>query len=405
MTSEQKLTTEQEKAFKEFQEAVAKEDKKDAVEVASNDAALLRFLRARNFDLKAASEMRTKHLAWRKKYDVDTILQKKPGKVDLIHKLVPGRQHLTDKEGRPVLYEKIGKSAALAMQSFVTGDEYLRAHIYKQESLIATCEEMSKKLGKNIETFTYIIDLEGASVDLFKSTAFLSMCSENDKDNYPERLGRMLVINAPSFVTMFWKMVQALMDTKTKEKVMLCGTNYKEELLKIIPEENVPKEYGGKCECNGKNKACVPEFNISKLNISDLNSELKSIANTQVVVDAGNQWKKQYPIDKEGGMFNWFFRLDAYDIDFSVNFITADKKTQEIKKKTRLSGDTGSYKFETAGTVVLLFDNSYSYFRGKSLFFSAVAAPLDKYNTAAPATPSTDTKELTTSMSNLSVKS
>jgi len=50
-------------------------------------------------------------------------------------------------------------------------------------------------------------------------------------------------------------MVSPWLDPATLAKVSILGADYKDALLQDIPEENLPVEFGGKCECEG---GCVP---------------------------------------------------------------------------------------------------------------------------------------------------
>jgi len=72
-----------------------------------NDYTYLRFLRARSFNISAASDMLTKSLKWRKDNDVDTILTNPPPELAKLIKLyrqgLPARFLDTfDVEGRPI---------------------------------------------------------------------------------------------------------------------------------------------------------------------------------------------------------------------------------------------------------------------------------------------------------------
>lgn len=73
-----------------------------------NDAHLLRFLRARDFDVGRARDMVINSLLWRKQHNVDKILHEFTPPSVLI-KYFPGRWHQTDKEGRPLFVLRLGQ--------------------------------------------------------------------------------------------------------------------------------------------------------------------------------------------------------------------------------------------------------------------------------------------------------
>ncbi|VDO38041.1 unnamed protein product, partial [Brugia timori] len=73
-----------------------------------NDAHLLRFLRARDFDVARASDMVQKSVKWRKQHNVDKILQEFEAP-SILKQFFPGCWHHNDKEGRPVFVLRLGK--------------------------------------------------------------------------------------------------------------------------------------------------------------------------------------------------------------------------------------------------------------------------------------------------------
>ena len=42
-----------------------------------------------------------------------------------------------------------------------------------------------------------------------------------------------------------WSVVKNFVDKKTQEKIKIYGTNFKEKILKVIDEENLPEFLGG----------------------------------------------------------------------------------------------------------------------------------------------------------------
>ena len=64
-------------------------------------------------------------------------------------------------------------------------------------------------------------------------------------------MGKLVVINAPRSFTTIWSVVKQLMNERTVRKVEILGNNYSGTLLSLIPEENLPVNFGGKCECRG----------------------------------------------------------------------------------------------------------------------------------------------------------
>ena len=64
----------------------------------------------------------------------------------------------------------------------------------------------------------------------------------------PETMGKFYIINAPFLFTTVWSVVKGWLDPVTVSKIVICGKSYQADLLKQIPDENLPKEFGGKSE-------------------------------------------------------------------------------------------------------------------------------------------------------------
>ena len=46
-------------------------------------------------------------------------------------------------------------------------------------------------------------------------------------------------------------MIKRLLDQDTAEKISILGKKYQAALLAMIPAENLPKRFGGLCQCPG----------------------------------------------------------------------------------------------------------------------------------------------------------
>ena len=73
-----------------------------------NDPVLLRFLRARDFNVEKAREMLSQSLIWRKKHGVDKILSEYQ-LPEAVRKFFPGGWHLHDNEERPLFILRLGQ--------------------------------------------------------------------------------------------------------------------------------------------------------------------------------------------------------------------------------------------------------------------------------------------------------
>ncbi|KAL4778383.1 CRAL-TRIO domain-containing protein [Aspergillus varians] len=215
---------------------------------------LLRFLRARKFDVAAAKAMFMESEKWRREFGTNDLARdfeyvEKPE----VFKYYPQYYHKTDKDGRPVYIEKLGNIDINALQKITTDERMLKALVTEYEKLadprLPAC---SRKAGKLLETCCSIMDLKGVGLMSAPSVyGYLSRTSTISQNYYPERLGKMYLINAPWGFSTVFSVVKGFLDPVTVEKIHVLGSGYQTELLKQVPAENLPKAYGGTCQCEG----------------------------------------------------------------------------------------------------------------------------------------------------------
>ncbi|KAK8030687.1 Sec14 cytosolic factor [Apiospora arundinis] len=215
---------------------------------------LLRFLRARKFDVNLSKKMFVDCEAWRKetKLDETVPIWDYPEK-EALFKYYPQYYHKTDKDGRPVYIEQMGGIDLTAMYKITTADRMLTNLAVEYERLsdprLPAC---SRKAGNLLETCCTIMDLKGVGITKVPQVySYVKQASAMSQNYYPERLGRMYLINAPWGFSGVWGAVKGWLDPVTVEKIHILGSGYQKELLAQVPAENLPKSIGGTCECEG----------------------------------------------------------------------------------------------------------------------------------------------------------
>lgn len=241
------LTDEQQAKLKEFRELLSGAGYIDRLD----DASLLRFLRARKFDVALAKAMFEDCEKWRKEFGTNTLLedfhyQEKP----LVAKLYPQYYHKTDKDGRPVYFEELGKVYLPEMLKLTTQDRMLRNLVWEYELFtryrLPAC---SRERGALVETSCTIMDLKGISISsVYQVIGYVREASAIGQNYYPERMGKFYCINAPFGFSTAFKIFKPFLDPVTVNKIHILGSSYKKELLKQIPAQNLPVKFGGESQ-------------------------------------------------------------------------------------------------------------------------------------------------------------
>lgn len=245
---------------------------------------LLRFLRARKFNVQLAFKMVHEDVKWRSENNrlnlqlesADEVLGCDLGKM---YQYFPTWIQGVDKQLRPVSYRQFGKFEVWNVLKLTTMERLLRFHAWETEQALRYMYQQSAKTHYNIETFVIVIDAAGWGISLATRDAFtfIQGMAKTDSDHYPERLGTLIVINAPPMLAAAWRIVQGFLDDVTKAKVrIISGTRdeWLPVLMEHIDQSEIPQQYGGFAPDP------TPEEAIRNMNPrcdeDDLNGEYKS---------------------------------------------------------------------------------------------------------------------------------
>ncbi|CAL0302772.1 unnamed protein product [Lupinus luteus] len=241
----------EEEAVKSFRETLVT---KDLLPASHDDYhTMLRFLKARKFDIDKTVQMWADMLLWRKENGVDSILQDFIyDEYDEVQRYYPHGFHGVDKEGRPVYIERLGKVEPSKLMNVTTVDRFLRYHVQGFEKTFKekfpACSIAAKR---HIGRTTTILDVHGVnwmSIRKFAQDLVMRM-QKIDGDNYPETLNQMFIVNAGSGFKLLWSTAKGFLDPRTTAKIHVLGNKFLCKLLEVIDSSQLPDFLGGCCSC------------------------------------------------------------------------------------------------------------------------------------------------------------
>ncbi|XP_063066055.1 SEC14-like protein 2 [Engraulis encrasicolus] len=377
------LSPKQAAALEEFRERV-----QDILPLlpSQSDHYLLRWLRARTFNVDKSESMLRKHVEFRKYMKADTIIEDfKPPEV--IEKYVSGGLCGFDKEGNPIWYDVIGPLDPKGLLMSATKQDYIRLKVRDTEMLRKVCEQQSEKIGRHVEAITLIYDCEGLGMKHMWKPAveaygdILSMFEEN----YPESLIRVFLIKAPKIFPIAFNLVKHFLCEETRRKILVLGGNWKDVLRKHIDEDQLPVAYGGTltdpdgdpyCRTKIKYGGVVPRSYY-------VQDSIKVQYDQTVTISRGSSYQLECEVLSPNNMLRWQFASESADIGFGVflkrNGSSAGDQQKvsdmaEVVPSERYNAhfvpEDGSLTCAEPGVYVLRFDNTYSVLSSKKVSFS-----------------------------------
>ncbi|XP_022092458.1 SEC14-like protein 1 isoform X2 [Acanthaster planci] len=290
------------------------------------DMHLLRFLRARDFNTEKAHEMITESLAWRKQHQVDKILSTwEPP--EILTRFFAGGWHHYDSEGRPLYIVRLGQMDVKGLIK-AAGEEAILRHVLSiNEEGLRRTEEATKKAGHPISSWTCLVDCEGLSMrHLWRPgvKALLRMI-EVVEANYPETMGKLLIVRAPRVFPVIWTLVSPFIDENTRQKFLIYGgKNYMESiggLPEHIDSNFIPDFLGGECYCDIPEGGLIPKTCYRSMEDLQNPDELPLCSETiykSATVQKGLPQEVMIHITDAHQVLTWDFDILRGDVVFSV---------------------------------------------------------------------------------------
>jgi len=198
---------------------------------------LIRYLRARDFDVEKASKLLKSTLLWLAEYKPQEITAKMLSKEAASGKLFIYEK--CDKFNRPVVIMNPGK-------------ENTYDNVANIQLLVYTLCSAVSRMPEGVKKMAWICDFEGYSM---KNAPSLSVCKQTVEvlsSHFVERLGNAYIINAPRAFSWFFKLISPFIPPVTKEKIKFCYSSNKEDMVKFFEPyfdmDTLPQKYGGNAQ-------------------------------------------------------------------------------------------------------------------------------------------------------------
>lgn len=246
------LTEPQEQALKEITDKISKDEHFNSKR--HTPQFLLRFLRARDFNVEKAFNMLLQYEIWRKEEKVDELVKTfEFTELEKVADIYPQYYHGVDKLGRPVYIEHFGKFNLNGLMAVTSMERMKTRLIVEYEKLLdSRFPACSQNSNTTIELSCTILDMKDVSVwGATKLYSFIREITQIGQNYYPEVMGKMMIVNAPYMFSGIWKIVSGMIDENTRKKIdVLSEKESVPKIMEVIEPRYVPKSLGGTCNCD-----------------------------------------------------------------------------------------------------------------------------------------------------------
>lgn len=232
---------------------------------------LWRFLKARDLIFEKSFQMLQEHIDWRRENHIDSLAENYLIPVVISDNFL-GSWHHVDKANHPLFILRLGYMDLKGTLKTIGTEGLMKLTVF-------ICEVGLEKIKANsVPNWSLIIDLDGLSMRHLWRPGVKAMLKiiETVEKNYPETLGRVLVVRAPRIFPLAWTIVSAFIPENTRSK-FLCYSGNSIEQAKTVLEEYVDSHYmpdifGGSCETTiSKNFELIDHENYTRCFLTKCN--------------------------------------------------------------------------------------------------------------------------------------
>lgn len=304
-----------------------------------------RFLLTRSWDLDGTTKMLQAHVNWRRENlpvsleEVQPILDE--GKFALLG---------TGAERRPAFAIRFGPMLKVDFKQKGEMERHIRAAVYCAEAMIAS-------MAPGVETWTAVIDCTGIRAP---PQAYMQEFTKVMQANYPERAYKIVMYPIPRFIVTVVKTFMVMLPEKTREKVSFVSS------------------IADLCEETGVTQSALPESMLGQ-------TDLEVLKGASVLeLGAGKSSVHRHTV-AAGDTVKWSFRVLEHNVGFELRFAAEESSSPaspssgagagySLRKTDKVAEDMGEFTAEQAGALEFMFDNTFSYMRGKTIVVSCLSS-------------------------------
>ncbi|CAN6243475.1 unnamed protein product [Urochloa humidicola] len=201
---------------------------------------MVRFLKAREWNVSKAHKMIVDSLNWRIQNEIDSVLERPIVPVDLYRSIrdsqLVGLSGYT-KEGLPVFAIGVGHSTYDKASVHYYVQSHIQINEYRDRIILP---RLSQQFGRPVTNCIKVLDMTGLKLSALSQIKMLTSISTVDDLNYPEKTETYYVVNVPYIFSACWKVVKPLLQERTKKKVKVLSGCGRDELLKIMDYSSLP---------------------------------------------------------------------------------------------------------------------------------------------------------------------
>ncbi|XP_033331246.1 SEC14-like protein 2 [Megalopta genalis] len=359
----------------------------DILQPHHDDYFLVRWLRARKWDVAAAEKMLRDSIEWRRQWDVEKLSEWDPPQI--LKDYLPHGCTGFDKDGAPVIVVYFDALDLYGILHVITRRDMIKVTIKYLEEYLKLCQEQMQKHGPAAGKVVVIFDMQGFNLRQYlwrPAGEVVITLLQMYEANYPEILKTCYIINAPKVFAFAFSVAKKFMNEYTLSKIQIFKADppkWQAAIFSNIGRDQVPAFFGGTLKDPDGNpklgtKICLGGKVPKDMYVNNIEKD-RQTDYTTVTIRKGGKLELDMHASEMGSLLSWEFRSDDHDIKFGILKKDTNGSKKEIVPIRRVAAhqleEIGILTCEVPATYSVVFDNSYSLLRNKKIHYSVRVIP------------------------------